>query len=379
MKSLFKRVTGVLCSLCFAFGVITNIDLIPANAAIETTIYGDVNNSGSVDVSDVVILSRYIAGDYLTSNVNMKYADVDKNTVLDTNDTKIILKYILHLISSLPYSESGSMFNYNSYTVPTDEVRDYKKYNCSTGSISGYTLSIPSSLSSIEDQLRSGSYDDRILDSSAEAQCIVYLSYKKSNGSYYRGSGFIVDDHVIATCAHCLYDGSAFNTDYKVKIYNTAGTSVVATYNAKELHIPLAYYNSSDSNYDYGLIYVNEDLSQYGKMALGQITDNFENTAQTVYASGFPKYVHEDFENPVYNRYIGQGTVTTTTNNYKIWYTSFTSGGDSGGPVFLEYTLGDETFRTAIGIITNSTGVSHWGNRITLPISRFFYYNSNIG
>lgn len=386
MKGIFKRMTSILCSVCLAFGAIATIVPLSVNAAMATTIYGDVNNSGTVDVSDVVVLSRYITGDYLTSNVNMKYADVDKNTVLDTNDTTIILKYITFIISSLPYSESGNMFNYNNYTVPSDSARSYKKHNCSTGNTTNYTLSTPSSLSSIEDQLRSGSIDDRLLDSSAEAQCIVYLDYKCSNGIYYRGSGFIVDDHVIATCAHCLYDGSAFNTDYKVKVYNTEGTSVVETYNAKELHIPSNYYNNYQTvNYDYGLIYVEEDLSQYGKMALGIPTDNFKYTAQTVNVSGFPGEIHINQPNQTDTtwRYYGSGTVTTDTTDYKIWYTSYTSGADSGGPVYIEYTLGNETFRSAIGIHTNGTTTGqndvHYGTRITQPVSRFYYQNLNIG
>lgn len=381
MKSLFRRITGVLCSICCAFGVITNINLVSANAAIETTVYGDVNNSGSVDVADVVILSRYLTGDYLTSNVNMKYADVDQNTVLDTDDAKIILKYIVHTITSLPYSESGSTFNYNSYTVPSDESRTYVEYDCASGIDSTYMLSPPSALTASNDTLRSGNIDDRVLDSSANAQCIVYLSFKGSDGVSYRGSGFIIDDHVIATCAHCLYDGTGFSTDFKVKVYNTAGTSVLATYYADELHIPYYYYFNQNSNYDYGLIYVDDDLSQYGKIALGLPTDNFKYTEQTVYISGFPASVNNSYTT---YRYVGSGEILSTSNSYLLNSRAYVSGGDSGGPIYMDYTLSGDTFRSAIGIcdyygIDGDNIRFSGGVRMTLPVLRFFMTNSHIG
>jgi len=334
----------------------------------DTIIYGDVDNDGSVTIMDATQLNRYLNGYVLTSNVNLKCADVDKNTALDVNDVKIMQHYLARAIPSLPYSESGNMFDIDTYTVPTDVPRSYIKYDCLTQSQTSYTLSTPAA--------RDVSVDDRILDSSANAQCIVYLSFKCSDGGYYRGTGFIVDDHIIATCAHCLYDGSAFNTDYRIKVYDIAGTSLVATYSAKELHIPSNYYNSTSSSYDYGLIYVDEDLSSYGTMALGLPTNEFKSTAQTVSVSGFPGTVNGIGTSC---RYYGSGTVTTSTNDYRISYTSYTSGGDSGGPVYIDYALKNKTFRSAVGIHTHGNGTLHSGVRITLPILRFYYNNLNIG
>lgn len=336
--------------------------------ASDTILYGDVDGDGEISIIDATQLNRYLKGYVLTSNVNLQYADVDKNTALDVNDIKIMQNYIARTIPSLPYSESGNMFDIDTYTVPTDVSRSYIKYDCLTRTQTSYTLSTPAA--------RSVSVDDRILDSSANAQCIVYLSYKKSNGGSYRGTGFIVDDHIIATCAHCLYDGSAFNTDYKVKVYNIDGTSLVATYSAKELHIPSSYYNSQSHNYDYGLIYVDEDLSSYGTMALGLTTNEFKSTAQTVSVSGFPGAVNGIGTTC---RYYGSGTVTTSTNDYRISYTSYTSGGDSGGPVYIDYELLNGTFRSAVGIHTHGGTTTRSGVRITLPILRFYYNNSNIG
>lgn len=380
MRSRLRKLTGALCAigmmLCSAG---TSLSL----TASATLPYGDVNDDGSVTTTDSLDLLKYSKGMYRGDAINLKNADVDKNLIIDVNDQKILNKSLIGAIGPLPYSQSGYMVDSNTYTIPTDEARSYKKYNCSSGSTTDYTLSLPAALSSIPDSLRSGSVDDRVLDSSDNAQCIVKLNFKESDGDTYRGTGFIVGDGVIATCAHCLYDGTAFNTNYQIKVYDAAGTSVVATYSAKELHIPTQYYNNKSTNYDYGLIYVDADLSDYGTMALGVPTTEFATVDPSpyprpnLYVSGFPTYVWSSV-NPVSNRYFGSGVISSM-NNYKMWYTPYTSGGDSGGPVFLEYTLGTETYRSAIGIHTEGNTFTHLGIRITSPLLRFYYNNSHIG
>lgn len=351
--------------------IMTVISATTGITASASTIYGDVNNDGAVGTSDTVALNKYLSG--MISNINMKYADVDKNTVIDVNDSKVLLKYLVHSVEFLPYSESGSTFNYLNYIVPTDSARTYVKYNCSNGNQNTYTLQKPSSTATI-----SGDYDDRQIDSSSNAQCIVYLTFNDSNGDAYRGSGFIVSNHIIATAAHVLYDGVAFSTDLSVKVYNKEGTSVVAAYDASELHVPANYVNDLNDNYDYGLIYVEDDLSAYGNMSLGIVTNNFPNTSQAVNVSGFPGSVNNVNTN---SRYYGTGNITSSTTNSKLYYTAYASGGDSGGPVYIEYNLKGSTFRSAIGIHTlgGSDGSVHGGVRITQPILRFYNNNPNIG
>ncbi len=61
---------------------------------------GDVNESGKVDVSDAVLLARYIAED-AGANVSAQgkiNADVDKNGNQDGEDVTLILQYIAKLI-----------------------------------------------------------------------------------------------------------------------------------------------------------------------------------------------------------------------------------------------------------------------------------------
>lgn len=368
MKIFSKAIAGVI-ALTMCKG------MIPVVSA--SSIYGDVNNNGIVDLTDLSSLNLYLTGSSSASNINMKYSDVDQNTVIDVNDVKTLRAFFTHSVSSLPHSEGGNTYpNCNSYMVPSDSTRSYVKYDCSTGLQTNYGLNGISSTS-----VMSGNNDDRQIDSSADAQSIVELSYRKSNGNYYRGSGFIVDNHIIATCAHCIYDGTSFNTDYNIKIYDSDGTTLKRTVAAKELHIPNSYKVSSLSNYDYGLIYVEENLSSYGKIALGTVTNYFTNTSSNVSISGFPAEVSG--ENVGHTRYYGNGSVKSTSNSYLLETEAYASGGDSGGPMYIEYTLGNETFRSAVGIyrghyenvpVRYSSGV-----RITTPVLRFYMDNNNIG
>ena len=365
MKKLIKGAIGLAQAICLCVTPVASVA--PVNAS-ATTIYGDVNNDGSVNSNDIVLLNRYLSGKVASSSINMKYSDVDKNTVIDVNDMKTLKSYVLGTVSSLPYSESGNTFNYSTYSVPADESRTYLKYNCSTGGQSIYTLSRASTSSTSTYALS----DNREIDSSANAQAVVKVV--TSTGT---GTGFIVSDHVIATAAHCVYNSNTgnFANNVGVKVYNATGTSVVATYQASQLHVPFDFLN--DSNYDYGLIYVEESLSSYGNISLGIATDNFRLTSSEVNISGFPSSV-ENFL-PGYARYYGSGEITSSSGNYMLYSTAYANSGDSGGPVYIEYTLNGTLYRSAIGIHRGHTDDESYGVRITLPVLRFFMDNPRIG
>ena len=353
----------------------------PSVKVSATTIYGDVNNSGTVDLTDVSMLNLYLEGSVSASSINKKYADVDQNTVLDVCDLKTLKAYLTYSISYLPYNESGNPFNCNSYVFPSDSTRSYTKYNCSTGATSTYTLNALSNY-----MPRTGNYDGRQIDSSANAKSVVKLEYKKNDGQWYSGSGFIVDKHIIATCAHCIHNGTSFNTNYTIKIYDSNGSTLLNTLYAKELHVPNSYIaNPSGTDYEYGLIYVDSSLSSYGNIALGNATDYFMTTYSDVSISGFPGEVSGS---PVGNvRYFETGSVLSTSTDALLKSTAYVSLGDSGGPMYIEYSLNGTPFRSAIGICEGFVPTSPYndrysiGVRITTPILRFYmdneYINSN--
>ena len=93
-------------AICSAF----TVSVILANQfsyhAFATSVSGDVDDDNFVAMSDVIRLGRYLNGCELTSNVNLLNADVDQNTVLDTNDLQLVVKYLSGMIVSLPYNPS---------------------------------------------------------------------------------------------------------------------------------------------------------------------------------------------------------------------------------------------------------------------------------
>ncbi len=69
----------------------------------EKLLPGDVDCSGTVDVTDVVLLSRYLAedGEAVISNTGKQNAEVDGTAGLSNDDSTLILKFIAKLIPKL--------------------------------------------------------------------------------------------------------------------------------------------------------------------------------------------------------------------------------------------------------------------------------------
>lgn len=375
---LFRKVTSSILTL--ALGV----SIFPASIQKvgATNICGDVNDNGVVDVTDASILSQYLLANL--GSINLKNSDVDKNAVIDINDVKTIQAYIFRSISALPYNTDGIYMNNVTYSFPSDESRSYTKFNRETGIINSYTLNSYS-----QSALAALSFEDnRVIDSSSDdVRAIVQLRATSSSGRPVRGTGFIISDHVIATAAHCLYDvyTNSFYSDLSVTIFSSSGTSMNASYIPSEMHIPTRYISDNNNiisendnpscDYDYGLIYVPYDLSRYGKINLGLATDYFISTSSVVGISGFPM----SDDNPA--RYYSEGFIRISNNdNLYLGSTAYASDGDSGGPLFIQYSLNGNEYRSAIGVFSCiRNNLYSKSIRITKPVLRFYNNNSNIG
>jgi V8-like Glu-specific endopeptidase len=260
----------------------------------------------------------------------------------------------------------------------------YWRYDCATGEKTEYLLE---ELPSTQVQTRGYSVEEnRVIDTD---QSVVRLS----NG----GSGFIISDHCIATAAHCLYNRSKarFST-ITVTICDNNYDSPIETLTPSSLHVPdnfISYSNEYQySCYDYGLIYVEEDLSQYGAFNLGVPTAKFLAYENEVTASGFPGKINGNQPSNHY-RYKSDGIISFFTKNVNQFGRSIdlrfsssccTSGGDSGGPLYKTTTFQGTEYRTVVGIVTGGTceeedGVytytGTYGVRITTDLLHFFLNN----
>lgn len=74
---------------------------------MKTSAYicGDVDNSGSISVLDVVNLNKYLAG--MVELVDYSAADVTGNYVINAIDAKVLQEYITGNVTSLPCAVPG--------------------------------------------------------------------------------------------------------------------------------------------------------------------------------------------------------------------------------------------------------------------------------
>ena len=173
------------------------------------------------------------------------------------------------------------------------------------------------------------------------------------------GTGFIVDDHIIATAAHCVYSQKYDRFEnFKISIIDK-NNNVIKTISPKYAHINKDFtkyedYKGNSSNYDYVMIYVNEDLSAYGKFNLGVALDSYADKKGSVIVSGFPQEYPDGYKDADWGiRFKASGNIVSK-NSYMLDYNADTSYGDSGGPVYIEEGIvvnGKlESYKTAIAI-----------------------------
>ncbi len=70
----------------------------------KNVLYGDVTLDGEIDLTDAVLISKTIAGSVQLNDKQITAADCDANGVLDTNDTVVLLQFLVQQVKELPYT-----------------------------------------------------------------------------------------------------------------------------------------------------------------------------------------------------------------------------------------------------------------------------------
>ena len=68
-------------------------------------LYGDVNLDGRVDITDAVLLNKAVAGAVALDDTAKRNADCDGSNEVGANDAVVLLKFLVHIINSLPESK----------------------------------------------------------------------------------------------------------------------------------------------------------------------------------------------------------------------------------------------------------------------------------
>lgn len=202
------------------------------------------------------------------------------------------------------------------------------------------------------------------------------------------GTGFIIGEHTIVTAGHCVYDidNDRF-IDFTIDIVGN-NNNTIKTINPRYAHVPKKYADLTfyKNPYDYALIYVEENLSEYGMFNMGVCLDQYINDKGRVTVSGFPQTYPDGYEDSEYGlRFKASGNITSHENNgMNIVYDADMTKGDSGGPVYVNesYISGNISYDyntvIAINVSQNFSQKKNKGVRINFDILQFCYQNVHL-
>lgn len=218
--------------------------------------------------------------------------------------------------------------------------------------------------------------DDREVDYSKNGVVKIITNYGL-------GSGFVVDDHTIATAAHCVFNQAVTS----ILLFDKNGNNNMTITDPVEYHFPSKYVESPSEQhlYDYALITVKQSLKDYRCFSFGMMTKSYKDSASNVvYAAGFPGEVRGETVNThtMHALYSGAGNVTNFNEgiNGNIGYIYFTADmtpGDSGGPIYVTEGVGDELYHTVVGIQVRTSDYHGMADAMSPYLLKFLKGNTN--
>ncbi len=380
-------------ALLVAAGVLT------ASATSMTSSAGtavrDASGDGQIYLNDAITTNFYLAGMYNPSSV--KSFDFDGNGIISAMDSMKIQHYLVGNIdeSKLP-APVGKDSN------PTATTRTYMRHDCSSdpASYSEYSLTVDPYDNTVSNTgISTYNYpgimgdNDMVKD---DDTAVVLMSAYNDGEIMGEGSAFIVNDHIIATAAHCIYDyeNDTFYKSYYVELKDS--NNITKRVKAKYVDICKDFstcgnkYNNNHIKYDYALMYVEEDLSEYGAFQMGVALNSYAYEHGEVTVSGFPipiYYPDEYKDAPLHIQLKSSGNLTRS-NNTNVFYDADVGTGHSGGPVYAteEFTINSQTSpkryssKTVIAINVGiyPKDLENIGLKITPDILKFYNKNPNI-
>lgn len=405
MKNKIK-LSSLMIAACMSVGMAVPLNLGSTTADAATWKCGDVDNDGQVTMMDQVRLNQYLIG--MIELTDYTKADTNADCMVDIVDSNILRMRLAEQVSSLPCTTYGGGSQYaNVSTQSVNESRGYTTFDAKTGEgKNGYFLDPNPVVDNSREVI--GDEDSRYRDDSLPGVVKIIDNYSIN-------TGFVIDAHTIATAAHCVYGGlEQFESNKQLKkilILDNSGNVEKTITNIYETHVPnkyivnmMVYNNTSKSDevrgehfqiahaYDYALITVEEDLSEYACFDLGIPTDGMMSDSQKLYCTGFPAYIkdgkHPDAVNNFtkHERFTGEGFMKPDANEpfpeREIYYDIDTYGGNSGGPVYVKNTIGNTTYYTVIGIHTryideNNDKVYEMNSGTQMTTELLHFYKNN--
>lgn len=327
---------------------------VASSMALGTTAFAkNPTGDGEYHINDAILIYQFLGGNYKVSDLTA--LDYNKNGVITEADGLQIQHDILYHCTPDP----------NEPPIPKDSTtvedqifneteRWYSRYDAQTGiriDKGGYSINCAENYfdNGISTYDVIGDRDDRVVDFSKTG--VVKIITDVNDVTHF-GTGFIVGPHTIATAAHVVYNDKP-NDSAKIEqilSFNADGTEKSGTITPLEIHLPTKFNIKSPENevlsnevlsYDYALITVEEDLSNYPFFELG-VYDSISDRDVTASITGFPTQVQNNItgeettvNTPMkHTMYTGTDVVFSSDGgviNHKIDTTS----GNSGIPLYI--------------------------------------------
>ena len=421
MKS-FKRLGCMVLMLFCACGMASPLESLAYDSC-------DVDHDGDVDITDAMKASLYLSGTYQPTFGWSRF-DTNGNLIVDETDIKKILATLVDLDydcvfvdiineSSTNVIDSETAQNFEveesvddigdvvSLSNSISSTRYYYKFDYENQQLSSQLYGLnrivgdSSSMSSISSVVSTDSLFDqsdfyRVNGNGSDGIVRIVASFPNDSQALVT-TGFIVGDHVIATCAHGLFkdqnsdkEMTANELPYSLVIgtfdedgYPAMNGNTQVTLTPKEIHIPRPFVDPRVEGlvvtnfypFDYALISVEEDLSSYSHFYLG--TPSAANTSSfrqvDLFASG-------SASNLVYTCDGNATTNNTIATPDLLWYNCPTVGGFSGCPIYVAYdcTYGNSVTRLNCAMAVHSS--NGLGVTIDDRVRKFYLSNAtNIG
>ncbi|MCK8601285.1 S-layer homology domain-containing protein [Desulfoferrobacter suflitae] len=216
---------------------------------------------------------------------------------------------------------------------------------------------------------------------------VCYVSFSNL-GLRYRGTAFLVSPYVALTAGHNVYDAGLFSWSYDFLLapgqYQAyPGGTVYRPYGqtyAAELHTNNAYLAGGGFAYDYGAVMFDKPFSSISTFMPVQ----FDATPNWINVVGYPLQVQSEFNSQTMWR---SSSSVYDISDRIIRYTADTSGGNSGGPVYLDsrrvvaiHTFGEINVNGGTRLVAaNQHNITEWmqwhpgGTFVDVPPSYWAY------
>lgn len=336
-----KMIAAVMAVLCMTGAM-------PAMTSSASYDSRDVNHDGAVNIQDVIAINHHLAG----TKYYLEYNQLDANQshTVDYADSRCVM----HATINSSYSACYIRQYGNGYMQPVDMpavsstiTLDSSVNQTNSRSYIGYSYLTHEEIPEYELTVTTATLNAaqnnqaRVLINGDDNRTVAH-GYENTGIVLINGgvTGFIVGDHEIATVAHNVYYNNGFSPNISISTYDRTGNPVAgSSLNVAEVHVPLEYAESDNylALYDYALITVTNDLSDYVHFDIGNCYNmtNSEVGTIPIHVTGRPGLVGEDQEtNSTNTLYTHYGEVYGNDNTSFLRYTADASAGQSGAPVY---------------------------------------------